>query len=63
VALYEISDNMRNNILVFLDRIQLQGIKEAQALTEIVVALSFPVKDEKQENFQNKEVQSELQKK
>ena len=48
--LYEISDQVRNNIFVFLDRVKYDGIKEITAVNEIMSVLSSPVKEKEDNN-------------
>lgn len=42
---YEISNEIKNNILVFLERTELQG-KEVPAYIQIMNALSNPIQEE-----------------
>jgi len=51
--LYKISEQVKNNIFVFLDRVKFEGIKEITAVNEIISVLSSPVK-EKEEDINNK---------
>ncbi|MCR8641549.1 hypothetical protein NV379_02665 [Paenibacillus sp. N1-5-1-14] len=43
---YEIKDTTVNNILTFLDRVPITGIKEVHAMNEILIALK-PSENEK----------------
>ncbi len=47
---YELSDQVRNNILVFLDRTEYKGRKEAVAVVEIEQALSNPIEEDGEGN-------------
>jgi hypothetical protein len=48
---YEISDEIKNNLFVFLDRVQFQGLKENAALNEIIMALSKPIQEEQEKDI------------
>jgi len=39
----EITDQQYNNLMVFLDRVELKGFNEVQAFNEIIVALRNPI--------------------
>lgn len=43
---YEISEQVKNNILIFLDRIDYKGRKEAMAAVEIEQVLNKPIQEE-----------------
>jgi len=49
--LYEISDQVKNNILVFLDKVSYVGFREITAVNEIITVLSNPVKNNEENNF------------
>jgi hypothetical protein len=40
---YEISDEIKNNIFVFLNRIKFEGLNEANSAMEIVKVLNTPI--------------------
>ena len=42
----EISEQVQNNLLAFLDRIEYKGFKEVAAINEIMKALNTPLKEE-----------------
>lgn len=42
---YEISEQIMNNILVFLDRVDYKGIKEIQAVNEVLQVLNNPIQE------------------
>ena len=42
---YQLNDQQRSNALLFLDRVQIQGLKENQAMYELIMALSHPVQE------------------
>jgi len=43
--LYEISDQVKNNILVFLDKVSYVGFREVVAINEVLNALNNPIKE------------------
>lgn len=43
---YELSEQVVNNIITFLDRVDVKGLKEVQAMSEILTALATPLKKE-----------------
>jgi hypothetical protein len=43
---FEFNESQLNNLIVFLDRTELKGIKEVQAFNEIMAVLNNPIKDE-----------------
>lgn len=43
---YELSNEVVNNLMVFLDRVQVKGFQEIQALQEVVNALQNPDNEE-----------------
>lgn len=47
---YELENDVINNILVFLDRVEIKGFNELKAMNKIVDALHSPIK----ENEENK---------
>lgn len=47
---YEFSEQVINNLVVFLDRIEFKGIKEHTALGEILEILRNPIKEQKSDN-------------
>lgn len=49
MAIYEINDQIRNNIFAFLDRVDLKG-SEAEALIAIKYVLSNPKKEFEEES-------------
>ena len=54
--LYDINDQVKSNIFVFLDRVKYDGLKEIQAISEIITALSNPVKNNEENYFIRNEV-------
>jgi hypothetical protein len=40
-----ITEAMKSNLLIFLDRVEYKGLKEVQALNELLTALSNPEPD------------------
>lgn len=50
---YELTGQMVNNLLLFLDRVTLKGIEESSAFQEIIYALNRP-KNLTQENEDKK---------
>jgi hypothetical protein len=38
-----ISEQARSNLLIFLNRVELKGLEEVQAFTEIIQALQSPI--------------------
>jgi hypothetical protein len=46
---FEISETQVQNLMVFLDRIPLQGLKEISAINEILAILNNPIKEDKEE--------------
>lgn len=57
--LYEFNENQVQNLSVFLDRVQLNGINEATAMVEIVNILNNPIQDA---NGNDKKVKEAIQK-
>jgi hypothetical protein len=49
MARYEISDQVRDNILIFLDRVELKG-NEAEPLVQIKYILLNPIQEGKPES-------------
>lgn len=47
---YEISDNIKNNIFVLLNRIKYNGLKEVQIVNEIMNCLNNPIEEMGDEN-------------
>lgn len=45
---FELNDKVYKNLMIFLDRVELKGMKEVHAFNEILNALSRPIKEEKQ---------------
>jgi len=43
--LYEISDQVKNNILVFLDRVSYVGFREITVVNEVLNVLNNPIKE------------------
>lgn len=43
---FDFTEQQVNNLLVFMDRISLTGIKEVQAFNEIIAALNNPINEE-----------------
>lgn len=41
----EMSKDILNNLMVFLDRVDIKGLKEIQAMNEILVSLQKPCED------------------
>jgi len=46
---YEINEQALNNLMIFLDRVNIQGLKEISAMNEILTILNNP------ENSKNNE--------
>jgi len=44
---YEFTEQQINNLLSFLDRVELKGFKELQAMNEIINILQSPVQEQK----------------
>jgi hypothetical protein len=49
--LFELSEQAKQNILVFLNRLEYKGLDEATAVNEILVSLANPIN----ENIEEKE--------
>ena len=47
---FELNEVQLNNLLVFLDRVEIKGLKEIQAMNEILNILHNPLKDENKDN-------------
>jgi len=47
---FELSEQTINNILIFLDRCEIKGFKEIQAMQDIINKLNSPIKEEIEEN-------------
>jgi hypothetical protein len=45
MAKYEITDQVKNNIFEFLNRVDFKGINECVALNEIIKVLSTPIQN------------------
>jgi hypothetical protein len=45
---YQMTNEVVHNLITFLDRIQLQGLKEVAALNAIMAALNNPIPEEQQ---------------
>ncbi len=43
--LLDFNENQLNNLLIFLDRIEIKGLKEIQAINEILTILHQPVEE------------------
>lgn len=43
---YELSEQVLNNLIIFLDRVSFQSLKEHTALSEILGVLNNPIKEE-----------------
>lgn len=43
---YEIPENVKNNLILFLDRVPIKGHKERAAMNEILTILGNPIKEE-----------------
>ncbi|GAV11282.1 hypothetical protein [Paenibacillus sp. NAIST15-1] len=54
MAKYELNDDIINNILVFLDRVPFQGLKENQAINDIIHTLNSPIQEAP--TIENKEI-------
>lgn len=48
---YELNENQLNNLIVFLDRVELKGIKEIQAINEILSIFTNPTKEQEKEKI------------
>lgn len=44
---FEITNEVLNNLLVFLDRVSITGRKELSAMNQILYVLNNPIKEEK----------------
>lgn len=42
----EFAEQQLQNLIVFLDRVKYEGLKEVQAISEIMGVLNNPIKDE-----------------
>lgn len=51
---YELSESVISNLMIFLDRTSYKGLKEHQALNEIIHALQNPLEDNKKNTKANK---------
>lgn len=47
---YKFNENQLNNLLIFLDRIEIKGLKEIQAINEILTVLYQPVEENTSES-------------
>jgi hypothetical protein len=47
---FEFNEAQLNNLFVFLDRVEIKGLKEIQAMNEILNILHNPLKDESKDN-------------
>lgn len=43
--MYELTKEQRDNLLVFLNRIDYKGLKEVEAINSIIIALSKEIKE------------------
>lgn len=43
---FELNENQLNNLMTFLDRVNFKGLAEAQAMSELLIVFSNPIKDE-----------------
>lgn len=48
---YELTKEMVNNLIIFLDRVALTGHKERQAMNEIIYDLSNPIEEDVEETM------------
>ncbi|WP_165452500.1 hypothetical protein [Paenibacillus thalictri] len=53
MAKYELPDQMVKNLIIFLNRVELKGIQEAEALVHITQLLSTPLLEETIERIDN----------
>lgn len=44
--IYEISEQVQQNIITFLDRVQIQGLREISAMNEILAVINNPIKED-----------------
>ncbi|BAE47817.1 hypothetical protein G8S49_05880 [Clostridium botulinum C] len=42
---YEINENVAHNLMLFLDRVELKGLKEIQAMNEIIDCFNSPIEN------------------
>lgn len=47
---FEFNEVQLNNLFAFLDRVEIKGLKEIQAMNEILNILHNPLKDENKNN-------------
>lgn len=47
---FEFNEAQLNNLFVFLDRVEIKGLKEIQAMNEILNILHNPLKEENNDN-------------
>ncbi|EDS77111.1 conserved hypothetical protein [Clostridium botulinum C str. Eklund] len=40
---YEINENVAHNLMLFLDRVEIKGLKEIQAMNEIIDWFNSPI--------------------
>jgi len=45
-----LSDNQLANLFIFLDRVEIKGFKEVQAINELLSALNNPLNEEQESN-------------
>jgi hypothetical protein len=50
---FEISDEVKNNIFVFLNRVKYEGLNEANSVMEIVKVLNTPIIEKEGDNIGN----------
>jgi len=43
--LIKFEDNYVKNLMIFLDRVEIRGLKEIQAMNEILTALNQPIEE------------------
>lgn len=47
---YELQEHQVNNLITFLDRCEIKGVKEVQAFQELINILNSPIQEEKEES-------------
>lgn len=47
---FEFNETQLNNLFVFLDRVEIKGLNEIQAMNEILNILHNPLKEENNDN-------------
>lgn len=50
---FHINENVINNLMIFLDRVEIKGLKELTAMNEILNVLNNPIKEEDTKSKEN----------